>query len=87
MEISGNVIIGIYGVTFTTIVTLFGIIFVSQNKKIQKIDEGKVDRGYCHKAQEVVGEKIEGSEKAIKAELNGVKTTLCAKIDGINGKE
>ena len=83
----------LYGVTFTGVVTMFGIVFTSQNRKIASIeknikdkDEKIVFKDTCEKAHDTVAAKIEGSEKAIKAEMTGLKTTLCAKVDGINGK-
>ena len=81
--ISPNAIVVIFGFVYIGTTTIFGLVFTSQNRKIEKVEKESVGRGYCHKAQDVIATKIDGSEKAIKAELNGVKTTLCAKIDGI----
>lgn len=87
---SPNIVVAIFGVIFTGVVTLFGVVFTSQNRKIANIEKNMKDkddklvfRDTCHQAQDTVAAKVEGSEKAIKAEMEGIKTTLCAKIDGL----
>ena len=60
---------------FSAVVVLFGLIFTYQNRRLDKIEQHSVNKEVCHQAQDT-----------IKAEIGGLKSTLCAKLNGLEGK-